>query len=318
MISISGFLGQIFAIVLALALAPLLAGWIGMCRAWLQSRGAPPLLQPYYMLRKLFHKDVVLADGASPLFRVAPFVVFGCMVLACAIVPSLSTDLPFAPAADALALVGVFGLARVFIALAAMDVGTSFGSLGGRREMLVGFLAEPALLMVIFTVAMIANSTSVATIVETLAHREFVIYPSLAFAGIAFTFVSLAENARVPVDNPATHLELTMIHEAMILEYSGRHLALIEWAAALKLYAYSCLGLALFFPWGIAERDNILALAAAIPLLLAKLAIGGALLALIETINAKMRIFRAPEFLGTAFLLAVLGLLVRLLLEVGA
>jgi len=317
-ISVSGFLGQLFAIVLALALAPLLAGWVGMCRAWLQSRSAPPLLQPYYMLRKLFHKDVVLADGASSLFRVAPFVVFGCMVLACAIVPSLSTDLPFAPAADALALVGVFGLARVFIALAAMDVGTSFGSLGGRREMLVGFLAEPALLMVIFTVAMIANSTSVATIVETFAHREFVIYPSLAFAGIAFTFVSLAENARVPVDNPATHLELTMIHEAMILEYSGRHLALIEWAAALKLYAYSCLGLALFFPWGIAERDNILALAAAIPLLLAKLAIGGALLALIETINAKMRIFRAPEFLGTAFLLAVLGLLVRLLLEVGA
>jgi formate hydrogenlyase subunit 4 len=318
MISIAGFLGQLFAIVLALALAPLLAGWVGMCRAWLQSRAAPPLLQPYYMLHKLFHKDVVLADGASALFRVAPFVVFGCMVLACAIVPSLSTDLPFAPAADALALVGVFGLARIFISLAAMDIGTSFGSLGGRREMLVGFLAEPALLMVIFTVAMIANSTSIATIVETLAHREFVIYPSLAFAGIAFCFVSLAENARVPVDNPATHLELTMIHEAMILEYSGRHLALIEWAAALKLYAYSCLGLALFFPWGIAERDNILALLAAIPLLLVKLAIGGGLLAVIETINAKMRIFRAPEFLGTAFLLAVLGLLVRLLLEVRA
>lgn len=316
MISISGFLGQLFALALALALAPLLSGWVGMCRAWLQSRRAPPLLQPYYVLRKLFHKDVVLADGASALFRVAPFVVFGCMVLACAIVPSLSTDLPLAPAADALALVGVFGLARVFISLAAMDVGTSFGSLGGRREMLIGFLAEPALLMVIFTVAMIANSTSVTIIVETLAHREFLIYPSLAFAGIAFTFVSLAENARVPVDNPATHLELTMIHEAMILEYSGRHLALIEWAASLKLYTYSCLGLALFFPWGIAERDNILALAAAIPLLLVKLAIGGALLALIETINAKMRIFRAPEFLGTAFLLAVLGLLVRLLLEV--
>jgi formate hydrogenlyase subunit 4 len=169
--------------------------------------------------------------------------------------------------------------------------------------------------MVIFTLAMIAQSTSVATIVETLAHRELVIYPSLAFAGIAFTFVSFAENARVPVDNPATHLELTMIHEAMILEYSGRHLALIEWAASLKLYAYSCLGLALFFPWGIAPGDNFLALVAAIPLLLFKLAIGGAFLAVIETINAKMRIFRAPEFLGTAFMLAVLGLLVRLLLE---
>ena len=184
--------------------------------------------------------------------------------------------------------------------------------------MLVGFLAEPALLMVIFTLALISQSTSVATIVETLAHREIVIYPSLAFAGIAFTFVSLAENARVPVDNPATHLELTMIHEAMILEYSGRHLALIEWAASLKLYAYSCLGLALFFPWGIAERDNFLAMIAAAPLLLIKLGIGGCLLAAIETVNAKMRIFRAPEFLGTAFLLAVLGLLVRLLLEVRA
>jgi formate hydrogenlyase subunit 4 len=181
--------------------------------------------------------------------------------------------------------------------------------------MLVGFLAEPALLMVIFTLAMIAQSTSLATIVETLAHRELVIYPSLAFAGVAFTIVSLAENARVPVDNPATHLELTMIHEAMILEYTGRHLALLEWAASLKLYAYSCLGLALFFPWGIAAGDSFPALLAAIPLLLFKLAIGGFLLAGIETVNAKMRIFRAPEFLGTAFMLAVLGLLVRLLLE---
>jgi formate hydrogenlyase subunit 4 len=315
MISVSGIFAQLFAIALALVLAPLLTGWINQCRAWLQSRTAPPLLQPYYMLHKLFHKDVVIAHGASALFRFAPFIVFGCMLLAAGIVPTLSTDLPFAPAADTIALVGVFGLARIFISLAAMDVGTSFGTLGGRREMLIGFLAEPALLMVIFTTAMISHSTSVATIVETLAHRDFVIYPSLAFAGIAFTFISLAENARVPVDNPATHLELTMIHEAMILEYSGRHLALIEWASSLKLYTYSCLGLALFFPWGIAGGDSFPALVAAIPLLLLKLAIGGAVLAVIETANAKMRIFRAPEFLSTAFLLAVLGLLVRLLLE---
>ena len=313
--SVSGIIGQLFAIVLALALAPLLTGWVNQCRAWLQSRSAPPLFQQYYMLHKLFQKDVVLAHNASSLFRTAPFIIFGCMLLAAAIVPALSTDLPFAPVADTLALVGLFGLARIFISLAAMDIGTSFGSLGGRREMLIGFLAEPALLMVIFTTAMISQSTSVATIVETLAHRDFIIYPSLAFAGIAFTFVSLAENARVPVDNPATHLELTMIHEAMILEYSGRHLALIEWAASLKLYAYSCLGLALFFPWGIAEKDSFLGLLGAIPLLVGKLAIGGFCLALIETVNAKMRIFRAPEFLGTAFLLAVLGLLVRLLLE---
>jgi formate hydrogenlyase subunit 4 len=313
--NIFGLIGQILAIALALALAPLLTGWVNQCRAWFQNRSAPPLMQPYYTLHKLFQKDVVLAHGASPLFRFAPFVVFGCMVLACAIVPTLSTDLPFAPAADMLALVGVFGLARIFIALAAMDIGTSFGSLGGRREMLIGFLAEPALLMVIFTTALISQSTSLATIVETLAHKDFIISPALAFAGIAFTFVSLAENARVPVDNPATHLELTMIHEAMILEYSGRHLALVEWAASLKLYAYSCLGLALFFPWGIAQGTSFLGLAISLPILVAKLAAGGFALAGIESINAKVRIFRAPEFLGTAFLLAVLGLLVRLLLE---
>ena len=146
-----------------------------------------------------------------------------------------------------------------------MDIGTSFGSLGARREMFVGFLAEPALLMVLFTASLISGSTSLPTIVDTLAHRELAIYPSLAFAGVAFTMVSLAENARIPVDNPATHLELTMIHEAMILEYSARHLALIEWASALKLFNYSCIGLALFFPFGIAEGADWLAMLGAAP-----------------------------------------------------
>jgi formate hydrogenlyase subunit 4 len=238
------------------------------------------------------------------------------MLLACAIVPTLSTDLPLAPAADAIALVGLFALARVFISLAAMDIGTAFGTLGARREMLVGFLAEPALLMVLFSASLISRSTSLTTIVETLAHRELAIYPGMAFAGVAFGIVSLAENARVPVDNPATHLELTMIHEALILEYSGRHLALIEWAASLKMFAYSCIGLALFFPWGIAEAHAPLALLFALPVLVLKLAIGGALLALLETVSAKMRIFRVPEFLATAFLLAVIGLLVHILLGV--
>jgi len=195
-----------------------------------------------------------------------------------------------------------------------MDVGTSFGTLGARREMLIGFLAEPALLMVLFSASLISQSTSLTTIVETLAHRELAIYPSLAFAGVAFTIVSLAENARIPVDNPATHLELTMIHEALILEYSGRHLALLEWAASLKLFAYSCIGLALFFPWGVADAEEPLLLLFALPTLLFKLVIGGALLAVFETVNAKMRIFRVPEFLATAFLLAVIGMLVRILL----
>lgn len=314
MITLSGFVSQLLEIILALALAPLLASWVNQWRAWLQNRSAPGLLQPYRTLHKLFNKESVVAESASPIFRVAPYIVFGCMALVCAIAPTLSTDLPLAPAADAIALVGLFALARVFISLAAMDIGTSFGTLGARREMLIGFLAEPALLMVLFSASLISQSTSLANIVETLAHRPFAIYPSLVVAGVAFTFVALAENARVPVDNPATHLELTMIHEALILEYSGRHLALIEWAAALKLFAYSCIGLALFFPWGIAGAGTPLALLLAIPVLVAKLAIGGVLLALIETINAKMRLFRVPEFLATAFLLAVIALLVHVLL----
>jgi formate hydrogenlyase subunit 4 len=311
----TGLLSQLLEIALAIALAPLLTGWVNQWRAWLQNKSAPSLWQPYRVLHKLFNKESVVADNASRLFRTAPYVVFGCMVLACAIIPTLSTDLPLAPVADAIALVGLFALARVFISLAAMDIGTSFGTLGARREMLIGFLAEPALLMVLFSASLISKSTSLATIVETLAHRELTIYPGLAFAGIAFTIVSLAENARVPVDNPATHLEPTMIHEALILEYSGRHLALMEWAASLKLFAYSCIGLALFFPWGVAEAQAPLAMLLALPALVFKLAIGGFLLAVLETLSAKMRIFRVPEFLATAFLLAVIGMLVHLLLE---
>jgi formate hydrogenlyase subunit 4 len=315
-VSVLGSLSQLLEIVVALLLAPLLVGWINQWRARLQNKSAPGLLQPYRVLHKLFNKESVVAQHASPLFRAAPYIVFGAMLLASAIIPTLSTDLPLAPAADAVALVGLFALARVFISLAAMDVGTAFGTMGARREMLIGFLAEPALLMVLFSASLIPKSTSLATIVETLAHRDLAIYPSLAFAGVAFTMISLAENARVPVDNPATHLELTMIHEALTLEYSGRHLALLEWAASLKLFAYSCLGLALFLPWGIAEAHAPLELVLALPVLILKLAVGGVLLAVMETANAKMRIFRVPEFLGTAFLLAVIGVLVHILLGV--
>jgi formate hydrogenlyase subunit 4 len=311
----AGVLAQLTEIVLAVSLAPLLVGWVNQCRAWLQNKSGPGVLRPYLMLRKLLVKDAVIAENASSLFRLAPYVVFGCMIVAAAIVPTLGTDLPYAPVADAIALVGILALARVFISLAAMDIGTAFGSLGARREMMVGFLAEPALLMVLFTASLISQSSSLATTVESLSHRELVIYPSLAFAGVAFTMVSLAENARIPVDNPATHLELTMIHEAMVLEYSGRHLALIEWAAALKLFVYSCIGIALFFPFGITQSGDAVGLLLALPALALKLGIGGFLLAVIETLSAKMRIFRAPEFLGTAFMLAVLAMLLHALLE---
>ena len=312
--NVTGILAQVLEIVLALLAAPLLSGWVDQWRARLQNRAVPPLTQPYRVLNKLFHKESVVAHSASSLFRFTPYGVFGAMMLACGIIPTLSTDLPLAPAADAIALVGLFATARVFVALAAMDVGTAFGTMAARREMLVGFLAEPALLMTLFSASLITHSTSLANIVETMTRRPFTLEPSLAFAGVAFTMVSLAENARVPVDNPATHLELTMIHEALILEYSGRHLAMMEWASSLKLFAYSCIGLAIFFPWGVAQIDSPGAMLTAAPILAFKLGLGGMALALIETASAKMRLFRVPEFLATAFLLAVIGLLVHELL----
>jgi formate hydrogenlyase subunit 4 len=301
---------QILQSVIAVLAAPLLVGWVDQCRAWLQNRRGPGVLRPYATLWRLFHKEAVVAEHASVLFRATPYVLFGCMWLAAGIVPVLATDLPFAFAADIIALVGIFALARVFIALAAMDIGTAFGGIGARREMLVGFLAEPAMLMTMFTAAFLSGSTALTTIVEALAHREFAIHPSLACAAVAFIMVLLAENARIPVDNPATHLELTMIHEAMILEYSARHLALVEWAAALKLFAYMTIGVALFLPWGIAEGSDWGGLPLAIAAAAGKLALAGAGLAVLETASAKFRVFRAPEFLGTAFLLAVLGMLV--------
>ena len=305
---------QVLEVFTALLVAPLFLGWVNQCRAWLQNRSAPALLQPYRTIRKLFHKDAVIAGNASTLFRVAPYVIFGAMVVAASVIPSMGTRLPFSGAADAIALVGLFATARVFHALAALDVGTAFGSLGARREMMIGFLAEPALLMVFFVASLISGTTALPAISERLATQVLGLYPSLAFTGVAFTMILLAENARIPVDNPATHLELTMIHEAMLLEYSARHLALMEWAAALKLFNYACIGFAVFVPWGAAMSEGPLPLIGAIPALGLKLLVAGAGLALVETLSAKLRVFRAPEFLATAFLFAVLGLLVHLLL----
>jgi formate hydrogenlyase subunit 4 len=306
---------QLLELAAALVAAPLFVGWINQCRAWLQNRSAPSIWLPYRGIRKLFHKDAVIAARASALFRLAPYIVFGAMVLAAGIIPSMGTRLPVTRIADAIALVGLLATARVFMSLAAMDVGTAFGTLGARREMMVGFLAEPALLMVIFVASLISATTALPAITEHLATQTLGLYPSLAFTAVAFTMVLLAENARIPIDNPATHLELTMIHEALLLEYSARHLALMEWAAALKLFNYACIGFALFIPWGVSTgQGGPLALLASIPVLAAKLIAAGGALALIETVSAKVRVFRAPEFLATAFLLAVLGLLVHLLL----
>ena len=209
MINLTDYYWQIVEVILAIAAAPLLTGWVNQCRSWLQNKTPPSVFQPHRMLHKLFYKDCVVAETASPLFRMEPYIVFGCMVLACGIIPTLSTKLPLSPAADAIALVGLFALGRVFISLAGVDIGTGFGTMGGRREMFIGFLAEPALLMVIFSSSLISKSTLLTSIAGNLVSQNVTVHPSLAFAGVAFVMVLLAENARIPVDNPSTCLLYT-------------------------------------------------------------------------------------------------------------
>ena len=309
------FFIEVAQIALVLCSAPLLAGWVKMLKCWTQGRTAPSVLQPYWDLRKLFAKDVVLAENASWLFRFTPYVVFGTTVLAGGIIPLISTDLPLSVTADVIALIALFAIGRFFTALAGMDIGTAFGGMGSSREMMIASLAEPAMLMAIFAVSLVSKSTSLAQIVTVISQGTSVLRPSMAFALMAFILIALAETGRVPVDNPSTHLELTMIHEAMVLEYSGRHLALVEWAKMMKLFLFMALGIAAFAPWGIALSGSVASFATAFVILASKLVLGAAGLVLIETGLAKMRIFRVTEFLGSAFLLATLGMLSFFMLE---
>ncbi len=309
------FITEAVQIALALFAAPLLIGWVRMVKCWTQGRSAPGLLQPYRDIRKLFAKDVVLAENASWIFRFTPYLVFGTTVLAGGIIPLISTDLPLSITADVIALTAIFAMARFFTALAGMDIGTAFGGMGSSREMMIASLSEPAMLMAIFAVSLASRSTSLSHMAAAVSQGYAFLRPSLAFAFLAFVLITLAETGRVPVDNPSTHLELTMIHEAMVLEYSGRYLALVEWAKMMKLFLFMGLGIAVFLPWGIAQSGEALSVLAAATILTVKLAIGGVVLVLIETGLAKMRIFRVTEFLGTAFLLATLGMLSFFILE---
>jgi len=313
--SLHPFVIELLQFALLLGLAPAFAGWVKVLKCRAQGRTAPGVLQPYRDIRRLFGKDIVLAENASWLFRFTPYLTFGVMVMVAGIVPLISVDLPLAATADVIALVMLFGMIRFFTALAGMDIGTAFGGMGASREMTIASLAEPAMLMAIFTVSLTSSSTSLTQMVSVMTKAEFVIRPSLAFALAAFILIALAETGRIPVDNPATHLELTMIHEAMILEYSGRHLALIEWAGMMKLLLFFSLGIAAFCPWGIAPSGDIGQLALAFCLLAVKLMLGALIMVLIETGLAKMRIFRLPEFLGSAFLLATLGMIAFFILE---
>jgi formate hydrogenlyase subunit 4 len=305
---IGAWLSQLAQLLLVVAAAPLLAGATRKFKARLLRRRGPPLLQPYRDLLRLLRKEVVVADNASWLFRATPYIVFATTWVAAALVPTFATGLAFSGAADLIVIVALLATARFFLALAGLDIGTSFGGIGASREMMFASLAEPAMLMVVFTLSLFAGSTQLSSIANYMLGPNANLSISLALALVALMIVALAENARIPVDNPATHLELTMVHEAMVLEYSGRHLALIEAAASVKLLLYLSLIACVFVPWGTAPiGSGAGAYLAGLLDFAVKISAGAFLLVLFETAIAKMRVFRVPEFLGVALMLGLLG-----------
>lgn len=304
----------IFQLLFFLLVAPFSIGLVKWFKCQLQNRQGPSILQPYRDLRKLFSKEIKIASNATIIFRFTPYLIFSISILICAIVPLFFINLPSITIADVIVITGLFALSRFFLALAGLDVGTAFGGMGSSREMMIAAIAEPALLMVFFTLAMTASSTNLGSISTYLLNNPNYLNPSLIFSGVGFTLIAIAETGRIPVDNPETHLELTMIHEAMILEYSGKHLALIEWASQLKFMLYCVLLIDLFFPWGIANDftwDDILI---SILALLGKLLLLCLALAFAETNLAKFRLFRVPYLLNIAFLLSLLGVLSHIII----
>jgi len=307
---------QFLQALLMVLLAPLAAGFIATVKARLQNRRGAGVLQPWRDIRKLFSKEVVLAEHASWLFRFAPYVVFTATVMAASVVPALLLDTPLSLTADVIALVALLGLARFFLALAGMDIGTAFGGMGASREMTFSALAEPAMLMSVFVLSLGAHSTSLTTMIHHTLDTPLLIQPSIAFALVAMLMIAVAETGRIPIDNPTTHLELTMIHEAMLLEYSGRHLALMEWASMVKLLLFSTLIIDLFVPWGLSLQADLLGMSLALLVWVLKLAVLFIVLAVLETSLAKLRLFEVPQYLGTAFVLSFLGLMIHYMLEI--
>ena len=293
---------------LVLLAAPLLTGWIRKVKARLQRRRGPPLLQPYRDLWRLLGKETLIAENASWLFRIAPYLVFAFTWVGAALVPTFAIGLMFSWIGDLIAIISLLGAARFVLALAGLDIGTGFGGIGASREMTFSVFAEPALLLVIFTLALLAGTTNLDVIATLLREGTLGLRVSLGLAMVAIVIVAIAENGRIPVDNPATHLELTMVHEAMVLEYSGRHLALIEWGASLRLLLWLTLICTIFVPFGAAQATGwpVWWLTGALAWV-AKILVLATALGLFETSVAKMRVFRVPEFLGIALLLGLLA-----------
>ena len=312
----TGYLLEATQMLLALLLAPGLVGLVRWFKARLQGRRGAPPWQPYFELRKLFGKEVVMSNNASWLFRAAPYLIFGSTVAVTLIIPLLAAPLPFDAAADLIAVVYLLLLGTFFLALAGLDPGTAFGGMGASREMTIAAIAEPTIALAIFGLAVGAGSTNLGRIVTAiLADPTAIIRPGHILAFGALFIVTLAETGRLPVDNPATHLELTMIHEAMVLEYSGRYLALIEWAAALRLLVFLSLLANLFVPWGVATSLTLPALVVAAVAWVLKLVLLGGVIAVLETRVAKLRLFRVPELLAASFVMALLAVTSSFLLR---
>ena len=290
---------------LVLLAAPGLVGIVRAVKARLQLREGPPLIQPYRQIARLLAKEVVLAENASWLFRTAPYLILALTWAAASVVPTFSTHLAFAPLGDLIVITALLGAARFLLALAGLDIGTSFGGIGASREVMFASLAEPAMLMIVVTLAIAAGSTELSSIAAFMLSPAAGLRVSFALALVALGIVALAENGRIPVDNPATHIELTMVHEAMVLEYSGRHLAMIELAAALKLLLTLSIIACIFFPFGLDGPGPLVGLFA----YAAKLGVAAILLGNFEVSIAKMRVFRVPELLGAGLMLGLLGTL---------
>jgi formate hydrogenlyase subunit 4 len=312
----NGILLEISQVILSLLLAPGLVGLVRWLKARLQNRRGAPIWQPYFELRKLFGKEVVLSPNASWLFRAAPYLVFTSAVAVTLLIPLVAVPLPFAPAGDLILVVYLLLVGTFFLSLAGLDPASAFGGMGASREMTVAAIAEPTIAVAIFGLAIGAGSTNLSRIASAaLTDPGVAISPGHLLAFAALLIVSLAETGRLPVDNPSTHLELTMIHEAMILEYSGRYLALIEWASWLKLLIFFTLLSNLFFPWGLAATLTPAALGIGLLSLLLKLIVLAVAVALVETRIAKLRLFRVPELLGVSLVLALLAVTSSFLLR---
>jgi formate hydrogenlyase subunit 4 len=309
-------LGILLQAVLLLALAPLLGGCIKNWKAKLQNRRGPRPWQPYLDLVKFLRKDMVISEHASWIFTATPYVLFLSTLLAGLMVPMVSEEAPLSLFGDALAVIGLLALGRFFLALGGLDPGSAFGGMGSSREMTIAAVAEPALMLAIFSVAITAGSTNLSQMLAA-AHGPTwkLLNPAHVLAFAALFIVLLAETGRIPVDNPATHLELTMIHEAMLLEYSGRYLALMEWSASVKQLVLMSLLVNVFFPVALATDYSAAALGLSLLCFAGKLlALAGAVV-LVETTNAKLRLFRVPDLLSTAFILATLALLSKFLFQ---